>query len=97
MTHDPTKSAHSRFTEWWRKPATVAERASSALLGLWAFFLMGIALCFWMTPEYSLSLEALAYLAAGTSASGLVLGALFPKTIWCICLPFSVIGISWGS
>src|SRR5262245_20056763 len=81
-----------RFKTWWHAPATKRDRVISAILGIWAFLIIGVVIAFAIAPNHSLSLAALVYWALGSMACGATLGALFPKVIRCIALPFAFIG-----
>ena len=85
-----------RFLAWWRAPVTRKDRAVGALVG-------GIA-CFWIgalgriiVGPFPVSLEAVAWWAAGGVAVGVVLGVAFPKATTCVLFPFSTIGIGGGT
>ena len=91
------KSRRDRFRAWWSAPPTRIERFGSAVLGLWAFLLVGVVLGFALAPNHSLSIQALVGIACGSAIGGVIVGAAFPKITRCIALPFSVIGVGGGS
>lgn len=90
------QSRKERFKTWWAKPPTRLERLGSAVLGFWAFLLLGIMLGFITATNHTLSMVGLAAWAIGSASFGIILGASFPKYMRCVALPFSVIGIGIG-
>jgi hypothetical protein len=98
MDTDFFKSRREGFKAWWATPPTRLERFGSAMLGLWAFLLVGVVLGFVFAPNHSLSISALLLVASGSAISGTILGAAFPKHMRCLALPFAFVGVgSWGS
>lgn len=97
MTQGFFQTRRDRIKVWWHKPPTRLERFSSALLGMWAFLLVGVLLGFAFVPDHSLSIDSLIYIACGSATGGAIFGIIFPKLTLCITFPFSVIGVGIGS
>ena len=80
------------FASWWKAPATRKDRVTAAFIG-------GIG-CFWigvlgriMLGPMPVSFATLRWWALASLATGVVLGVLFPKTVSCVCFPFSMFGV----
>jgi hypothetical protein len=86
--HDPKIE---RFEQWWKRPATAADRFNGAICGGVAGFWLGaLGLIALESPSMSLVEIALA------AASGVVVGRRFPKASILIFSPFTLFGISPG-
>jgi hypothetical protein len=80
------------FQMWWHAPATRRDRIAGIVIGG--------AGCFWIgvlgritLGALPVSLEVLGWWALGSTAVGMVLGAIFPKAAACLFFPFSTFGV----
>ncbi len=82
-----------RFFIWYRAPATRKDRIRAAIIGALGGFWIGL-LGRILLGSLPVSFSVAGWWAMGSAATGLVLGLLFPKTVTCICYPFSIFGAS---
>jgi len=90
--HDPRIQ---RFEQWWKRPATDADRFNGAICGGVAGFWLG-ALGLVVLESPSASLIEIALGAASGIAAGIVVGRRFPKASILIFSPLTFFGISPG-
>ncbi|MBU2256846.1 MAG: hypothetical protein KKH53_18725 [Gammaproteobacteria bacterium] len=81
-----------RLVSWWRRPVTRKERISAAGVGLFGGFWLGLlaGLVFGSLPIPLVDLLIWAGLGA---CVGALLGAIWPRVIGIVLLPFAVCGI----
>lgn len=87
------KSRLGNFQKWWLAPNTQEDRIRGCLIGG--------AGCFWIGGlgrlifgESPVSISVIGLWALGGAVTGILLGAIFPKAVSCVCFPFSKFGIS---
>lgn len=81
----------ARFLTWYRAPATRKDRIVAAIIGAMGGFWIGL-LGRMMLGSTPVSFSVLGWWALASAATGVVLGLLFPKTVTCVCFPFSTFG-----
>lgn len=87
------RAIFTRFNAWWHAPTTRRDRLLGAFVGgLGCLWIGGLGRVFLGPLPVSLHTVIEWALAAGTV--GVVLGVCFPKTITCMCFPFSTFGVS---
>lgn len=84
-----------RFGAWWRAPPTRRDRVLGAFVGGLGSFWIGVIGRVFLGP-LPVSLSVVVYWGALSACAGTILGILFPKTVTCICFPFSTFGGSVG-
>ncbi len=85
------KRQSARFLVWWRAPATWRDRLLGSVVGMFGCFWIGVLGRVIIGP-LPVPLQALAWWAIGSVATGVALGILFPKATACICFPFAISG-----
>lgn len=85
-----------RFLAWWRAPATVSDRVLSAIMGAWAGLWIG-GLGRMLVTSTSVPLAEVFWFAVGGGLWLAAAGAVFPKAVRCIALPFAFFGVGGGS
>jgi hypothetical protein len=80
------------FQMWWRAPATRRDRIAGVAIGAVGCFWIGV-LGRIMLGALPVPLEVLGWWALGSTAVGMVLGAIFPKAAACLFFPFSTFGV----
>jgi hypothetical protein len=86
----------AKLRVWWRTPASRKERIYSTLLGAFAGFWIGTLLGAWYIGFPVLVSVVIWYGVVG-ALSVASLGALFPKVVGCIALPFAFMGGGAGT
>lgn len=82
-----------RFLTWYRTPATRKDRVIAAIIGAMGGFWIG-ALGRIIFGAMPVSFSVVGWWALASAVTGVVLGLLFPKTITCVCYPFSTFGVT---
>jgi hypothetical protein len=79
------------FAEWWRAPATAADRIWGFIFGGLGGFWVGLLgrLFFGSMP---VSFAIAAQWALGTALALALVGIALPKTVSCVCFPFALFG-----
>ena len=85
------KRQSARFLVWWRAPPTWGDRLLGSVVGVLGCFWIGAPGRVILGP-LPVSLQALAWWAIGSVATGVALGILLPKATACICFPFAISG-----
>jgi hypothetical protein len=85
-----------RFEEWWRAPTTTPDRIKTALLSMWAGLWIGAIACVVLLP-FPIPFSAILYWALAGAGAAAILGALFPKAMWLVAMPFAFLGIGSGN
>jgi hypothetical protein len=80
------------FKAWWNRPPTIRDRVLGsfvgAMAGLWVAVLGRLFL-----GDMPVSFAALAEFAMIGAACGVVLGAVFPKSVLILGFPFASLGV----
>jgi hypothetical protein len=96
MTGSWVTAKKQRFTAWWNAPATAADRIKAALISAWAGLWIGVIACVVLLP-FPIPLSTIGYWALAGSLMATVLGALFPRIMWLVAIPFAFLGVSSGN
>ncbi len=85
-----------RFRTWWLAPITTKDRVLGVVIGGIGCFWVGVLGRIFLGPS-PVSGTVIAWWAAGSVTVGVVLGAIFPKAVTCLCFPFSTFGGGVGT
>ena len=83
------------FQSWFKSKATPRDRAWTAAMGLWAGIWLGIIIRFIYSNPVPIS--GIFYAAIIGSISSVILGAIFPKYLRIVFLPFCFFSIGGAS
>ncbi|WNF46824.1 hypothetical protein RHP75_20995 [Pseudomonas sp. SG20056] len=81
-----------RLVCWWRRPVTRKERIGAAGIGLFGGFWLGLLAGLVLGPLPTPLVDLFIWAGLGACV-GAVLGAIWPKVIGIVLLPFAVFGI----
>lgn len=87
----PQRLQH-RLASWWRRPVTRKERIGAAGVGLFGGFWLGLLAGLVLGPLPTPLVDLFIWAGLGACV-GAVLGAIWPKVIGIVLLPFALSGI----
>ena len=91
MIRDYFQHRRIELARWWRAPTTRRDRIRGATIGAFAGFWIG-ALGRVAVAITSVALVEFAAWGLASALLGIVVGAVFPKSITCVLFPFATFG-----
>ena len=89
------KNKFHEFRSWFKSKATPKDRAWTAAMGMWAGIWLGIIIRFIYSNPVPIS--GIIFAAVIGSVSAVILGAIFPKYLRIVFLPFCFFSIGGGN
>ena len=83
------------FNQWWQRPLRTRDKIGAVFIGAIGGFWISL-LGRLMLGQMPVSFSVLLYWAIGGIIIGIILGALFPRTVSVLLYPFALLGIGGG-